>query len=215
MLTSSVIITSHDKMRYEWLEATLRSVYMQTRPADQVFLVSTYNTFPAPTENLACISLPQEERYMSMAGKLNVGISISYTDTFVPLADDDILDPTFLEKTLGAMESVYGKEIAYTDMELIGIDPRTVKSPSWDFENIASGKVIPITSLIKKSVWEASPYKPIDYLDWEFWWQAYDNGFHSIYVDEPLFKYRTHQNQLSRVCDVSEARDKVLQLHKE
>jgi hypothetical protein len=129
------------------------------------------------------------------------------------MGDDDLLDPTFIEKTLGAMEEWGYCDIVYTDMEMFGTDSRIVNSPDWTLEDIQRGNVIPITSLIKKSVWEAHPYIPIDYLDWNFWWDAFEDEGIACHFGEPLFKYRTHANQWSRNCNIEEAKKEVLRRH--
>lgn len=192
-LTCSVIVTSHDPKRIEWLKECLESVYQQTVKPDRVILINNHEEFP------------------DMASKLNYGISKCETDTYIPLADDDILHPNFVKRVLQTMQRDEC-DIVYTDMELFGIDPRLFISPDWTYENISKGDVIPITSLIRTDVWKKHPYEPIQYLDWNFWWSAYENFSTTSHVREFLFRYRTHPDQLSRNLTGDPAKE-VLQRH--
>lgn len=206
MKSCTIIVTSHDPSRKEWCLETLESIHHQTVLPDYAFIVSGHDSYPR-TGRETVFYVPQME---GMAAKLNFGIRIAWTETVLPIADDDLLDKTYLEETLLAMDA-NNADIVYTDYELFGTDCRTVLSGR--FTNTPETNVIPITALFKKDVWVASHYKPIDFLDWDFWWSALENGFTACHVPKPLFKYRTHPNQWSRGCNVEESAKEVRLLH--
>lgn len=211
-LTISVIVPVHTRLEY--LTETLQSIYQQTRPVDFVYVVSDRSDaleFVSPFfvhDNLTYCGSGET----NMAEKLNYGMFYSRTDTLFYLCDDDMLQPTYVEKALDIMEKT-GVDIVYCDMELFGIDRGLVKALDWKLENFQETTAVYGPVIMKKMVWEKLKFIFMPYLDWDFWWRACETGFTAHHLEEYLFLYRTHAGQSGRTLNVESCIAEVKNKH--
>ena len=215
MLTVSVVIPVHT--RVEYLREALQSVLNQTRQVNSVYIVSDREDARKEVSDLLFkkvhyISIPKTAGY-TQAESLNHGMELSMTDTVLSLDDDDLLCPSYIEHAVGAMLQTEA-DIVYPDMELFGIDNYTVEATDWTLDNFKKTTVPFGVSLMKKEVWSTIQYNSgLQYLDWDFWWTAFELGFTAYHLKEVGFKYRTHAGQRSRSCDVDAEIRKVKERH--
>jgi glycosyltransferase involved in cell wall biosynthesis len=211
-MSASVIIPVHD--RTEFIASALQSVYNQTRLFDGVYVIANINLdIEKEIGNYFEFSnfhIYKVKDDVGLAEKLNLGMSLAQTDFVLPLCDDDLLDPTFLNETSQAMDDFH---VVYTDRRLFGLDNRVVYSGDWNLEDFKRYNPIPFTSLVKRDVWKQLKFRNIPFLDWDFWWIACECGFSAYHVPEPLFRLRTHLGQYSRVVNVKDATKEVLDAH--
>lgn len=159
-----VIIPTQNK-RPEMLLEAQSSIIFQTRRPDAVVIAKSDDSF---------------------CDKLNTAIRESKCDVFVVLCDDDQLEPTFIEKTVGTMETT-GVDIVHTNYKHFGGESCLGGNPNH----------ISITSLFRKSIWsKTSGYANVPYPDWDFVLSCMEVGATSKYIDEPLWDYRVHGGQL-------------------
>ena len=159
-----------------FLSEALESLSRQTRRADEIIV--------------AIGQTPLHER-------LNDAIDASDCDAFIVLCDDDLLEPTYIEKTVARMVET-GADVVYTDLRHFGTRDAVWIAPPPDPTPDPDPNPLPVTSLCRKSVWaEIGGYTLGPYFDWDFWWSAIDAGATLAKVAEPLFLYRNHLGQAS------------------
>lgn len=148
--------------------------------------------------------------------KLNDAVNATRGDHIVILCDDDLLAPTYIEKCLRLMNQ--GADIAYTDRYLFedgqppteGIhlhqhgDKVPGLDPVWTQLELAGftfGATLPMTCMIRRTLWDRldghDPKMP--HSDTEFWYRAVLANARTAYFPEPLFWYRQHAGQESKV----------------
>jgi GT2 family glycosyltransferase len=186
-----VIIPSYSHP--EHLAEAMESVAGQTRQADE-FVVANTNG--------------------DLANSLNDAIRKSDCDAFVILADDDKLDPMFIEKTAAEMEK-RDVDIVYTDCHIFG-DRQEIGGAlgAWTRDNIDRNTVPLCTSLCRKSAWEkAGGYVKVPYYDWDFWWRCFYSGATAHWLRQPLFWWRDHGKGASRTESHVESRRFIINRH--
>lgn len=110
------------------------------------------------------------------------------TDFFVPLADDDILHPNFLERLLEASE---GADVVYPYCTVIGRNWNP--NGPFDADRLRSGNYIPSTALIRTSTFmELGGYDMVVAEDWSYWIKIISNNKVMRCVPEELWTYRFH-----------------------
>lgn len=130
-----------------------------------------------------------------LAAARNLGIAAARGRYVLPLDCDDGIDPTYLEKTVGALEAAPSAGIAATDTATFG-----AQETSWCLERpfepevLREANVITYCSLYRREVWEVvggyNPNMSAGYEDWDFWIGCAERGVRAVYVREPLFFYR-------------------------
>ena len=216
------IVPTHDRL--EFLPDALASLKRQTHPADKIIV--TGNVGPG-----IITDKPIDFR-------LNEAVESGDCDAFFILCDDDMLEPTFIEKTASVMEKT-GVDIVYTDRREFGsydfhnasgimkiiyaillfihavLFKRIVRAKAWTEKNIDHDTVPFITALCKKSAWRAAEkFDSVPFFDWHFWWKCFYAGATASHIPEPLFLYRRSPGQGGNHMDHRTTRKEVLALHK-
>lgn len=186
-----VIVPAYSHPQY--LDEALESIAGQTRRADELVVAHTNG---------------------DLVKALNISIERSDCDAFVILADDDKLDPMFLEKTVREMEK-RDVDIVYTDCHIFGDrNERGGALGKWTQENIDRNTVPLCTSLCRKSAWDkAGRYVAVPYYDWDFWWRCFYTGATAHWLKEPLFWWRDHKNGATKTENHVESRRFVINRH--
>lgn len=157
---------------------------------------------------------------LNWPAKLNDAVKTTAGEWVVLLCDDDVLDPRFIEECL--LHAEHG-DLIYTDRRIwaTGMDPFTAPvaryhsnnapggiygvkmSPEW----FVFGSSLPMTCLIRRTLWDKlHGYDcELPHADTEFFLRAVQAGARLIYVAEPLFCYRLHPEQQSRLDDTGPA----------
>ena len=169
-----VLVVVPTQLDRPFLSEALESLSRQTRRADEIIV--------------AIGQTPLHER-------LNDAIDASDCDAFIVLCDDDLLEPTYIEKTVARMVET-GADVVYTDLRHFGTRDAVWIAPPPDAP--PDPNPLPVTSLCRKSVWAmVGGYRLGPYFDWAFWWSAINVGATRAKVAEPLFLYRNHLGQAS------------------
>lgn len=148
--------------------------------------------------------------------KFNAIMDVAKGDYLVPLCDDDLIAPTYVEETLGAALGL-NADIVYTDRRAFhdGEDP--LASPHYrmhsalpvetdksygitiDERSFAFGSSLPFTHLVKKAWWAkmGGHDAAVPHSDTEWWYRSIKAGARTAYVPRPLFWYRFHPTQTS------------------
>lgn len=135
-----------------------------------------------------------EQENAGVVAARNAGIAVARGELILPLDADDGIDPTFLEKTVGALDADPGAAIAFTDVGLFGAQSEEWKMGPFDLEHLRTRNRACCTSLYRRALWEAlggyNPNMGVGYEDWDFWIGAAVRGARAVHVQETLLFYR-------------------------
>jgi hypothetical protein len=174
-MSLNILVIVPTKDRLEFLAGAVNSLERQTRRADETVIIGNVGAGP---------HFQYSED--TLAGRLNSTISRSRCDAFIILSDDDLLDPTYIERTEQEMERT-GADIIYTSIQHFG-----------EFNHVTRNNE-PVTALCRKTAWKsAGGYAEVPFFDWDFWWSCREAGARSVFLNEPLFLYRRTKEQLAR-----------------
>lgn len=164
-MTITVFIPT--KFERDYILESFESIYKQTRKPDEVIVIKGKN----------------------QADQMNHAVRMSTSDAFIYLADDDLLNPDFIERH---------------EQTMLETDADIVASHLQEFgqrDGIHHWGTKPfICCLIKKSVWEkvgGFPEWPDGQscVDGDFMDIVVKSGFKIERLNAPLWKYRVHSGQ--------------------
>lgn len=184
----------------EYLGAAVESVLAQTYENFEVVVVFDPGKSRPPAEVLK--DLPQDRlRFVNQAEKStapnarNVGVRNSSGDLILPMDADDLLAPTYLEKTVGRMLSEPTLGGVYTAVKMFG-DKEDVYDPEWTVKGIVTGTGGALICLLyKREVFDRiGGYNPRWRVgdDSDFFLKACRAGYKIVQLKEPLYLYRRH-----------------------
>ena len=193
------------------LDETLASVRAQTRPAAETIVVDDGST---GAETLAALERAERagarvlrQRNQGLGAARNAGVRASRSDLVVPLDADDLLAPTFLERTVGAWLRAGERTVVTTLVSWFGRDVATPEG-AW-LPRGADREVLPVhnvastaTALIPRALLdELGGYdSEMDaYEDWDLWCRAVRAGVEFRVVPEFLFHYRQRPGSMMKV----------------
>lgn len=184
----------------EYLAAAVESVLLQTYVNHEVVVVFDPGKSKPPEEVLK--DLPQERlRFITQAQKStapnarNVGVKASSGELILPMDADDLLDPAYLEKTVGLMLQDPSISAVYTSVKMFG-DKDEVYDPEWSVKGIATGTGGALICLLyRRELFDkVGGYNPRWRVgdDSDFFLKAERKGFKIVRLQEPLYLYRRH-----------------------
>lgn len=191
--TVSVILPCYNAHRY--LTRALDSVRAQTFRDFEIIVVDDGSTDPETVTYLN--QLPSDIRLVrqenrGLAGARNRGFAEARASYVVPLDCDDWLEPTFIEKTLAALEAAPERAFAFAQMVLEGDAVGQLVKHYNFFEQMFFNQ-LPYCLLVRKSAWAAvGGYDELmreGYEDWEFNIHLGSIGETGVEVPESLFHY--------------------------
>ncbi|MCX7164744.1 MAG: glycosyltransferase family A protein [Rhodocyclales bacterium] len=194
----SVVIPCYNT--HEFLGKTLDSVRAQTYSVDEIILVDDGSTNPSTIHFLDHVGddvrlVRQQNKGLPAAR--NVGFGVAKGDYVLPLDADDWLEPSAVEKLLGALTSQDKAAFSFCQMYMEG-DGQGVLAKNYNFFEQLFLNQLPYCLMLKKSAWEAvGGYDETmrrGYEDWEFNIRLGSMGYFGLAVAEPLFHYRIAQS---------------------
>lgn len=170
-MTSVTVVTPAIPERInDWLQQTIHSVNNQIVKPDMHLIGFDY-------ERVGCAA---------MMHRLLKSVE---TEWFVPLADDDILHPRFLERLLAASE---GADVVYPWCKVVGRNWNP--NSHYDPKRLLTENYIPSTALIRTSTFrELGGYDMVVAEDWSYWRKIVLNNKIMRCVPEELWTYRFHR----------------------
>lgn len=136
------------------------------------------------------------------AAARNTGIKKAKGNYIVCLDADDMLVPTYLEKTVQIADKSEDKVAFVTTwLQEFGVRVNIWESLDYDVAEMLVTNRVHAGSLFKKQAWEkVGGYKETrklqGYEDWEFWISLLEEGYKWAVIKEPLFLYRIRENSL-------------------
>ncbi|ROL57688.1 glycosyltransferase [Bacteroidetes/Chlorobi group bacterium Naka2016] len=195
----SVVITCYNLAQY--LREAVESVVNQTFQDWECIIVDDGSTDDTKQVALELISRYPTRRIVylhkkneGVAKARNYGIQHSKGKYILPLDADDMLHPTFLEKTVRILDEYPYFFIVYTDLQEFGERNNLVQAKNWDPLTLPYQNHLNYCSLMRREVWEEvggyNPNMVLGYEDWDFWIGSVQKGFTATRIPEPLFLYR-------------------------
>ncbi|MBS4070981.1 MAG: glycosyltransferase family 2 protein [Algoriphagus sp.] len=133
---------------------------------------------------------------MGLGAARNAGINQALGKYIFPLDSDNKLKQEFINEAIDILRK-RSADIVYGDPEFFGDfdEKRLFKPEKFDITKMLFYNYIDACALFSKSVWEKNggyevnmPFQGNE--DWEFWINAYKNGFNFLYINKPSFYYR-------------------------
>lgn len=131
----------------------------------------------------------------------NAGIRFARGEYILPLDADDMIDPSFLAKTVALLDQNPAVAIAYTDWVYFGAYRAKREAIDYDFTRLCTKEnLFTCTSLYRKKAWEAAGGYNSNMTrgveDWDFWIGCGEKGFTGQRIPEPLFFYRAKDQSM-------------------
>lgn len=121
----------------------------------------------------------------------NLGIQMTGNPFILPLDADDVIEPRYLEKTIAAINRT-GAGFVSTGMTRFGDINDYIPAKVRTYQEQLQSNQIPITSLIRRQAFKATPGYRANlpgWEDWGLWLDILKQGWDMAIVDEPLFTY--------------------------
>jgi glycosyltransferase involved in cell wall biosynthesis len=164
-----------------------------------------------------------EERGYQIIHQTNKGLSAARNTAIehakgryiLPLDADNMIKPELYRKAIEIMEADVNVSVVYSDCILFGERSEVRPTGEFDIQKMVAGNYIDACGVYRKQVWESNHGYDVDipnnaYEDWEFWLNAYANGFKFHYIPETLFYYRVSTTGLLRSASNPERRIKTV-----
>jgi glycosyltransferase involved in cell wall biosynthesis len=130
-----------------------------------------------------------------LADARNAGIKVSQGKYWVPLDSDDMIAPTFLEKTVQILDNKPEVGFVYSHIQHFGMANNLFPLPDFDAHTVVHiDNICCVCSLVRRSVWEEVGGYNVSmregYEDWDFWVGCIEKGWKGYRIPEALFMYR-------------------------
>lgn len=142
-----------------------------------------------------------EKQNGGLSDARNAGIRFARGEYILPLDADDMIDPSFLAKTVALLDQNPAVGIAYTDWVYFGAYRAKREAIDYDFTRLCTKEnLFTCTSLYRKKAWEAAGGYNSNMTrgveDWDFWIGCGEKGFTGQRIPEPLFFYRAKDQSM-------------------
>ena len=201
---TSFVVTCHNLGRY--LDETLDSLEAQTDQDFEVIVVNDGSTDGATCRLLADLSRPRTSvlhiERQGLPGARNAGAARA-RGAFLCMVDaDDLLEPTYLERSLAALSAAPGVAFASHWLRAFGDEQWDWTPNDWTFPALLHANTINGAALMRRELFDAlggfDESMTDGCEDWEFWIRAVAAAHQGTIVPEFLFRYRRRSDSMSR-----------------
>lgn len=193
----SVIIPVHDLGRY--LAETVQSVLDQTCQDFEILILDDGSTDPETCALLDDFQRPRTKVFRGpnrgLGPARNFLLGEAQGRVICALDADDLLHPTYLERTLAALEADPELAFVSTWLRTFGIEEEVYRPTSCDLETLLAECQIHCSSLVRREVLDAvggydgaMPHMGDE--DWDLWIRILRAGYRGQILPEVLFDYR-------------------------
>lgn len=195
-MNTSIIIVCWDWAKF--LDGAILNAKEQTKKAEIIVLTDGKSEEVKRIAQFHKVKLIESQRKNNVA-RLNEAVEVAKAFYIIQCVDD-FLKPSYVKK----VENIFIKnpqiEIVYPDLEQFG-DAQGRLEASFGEHTLENNSLF-VSSAVRKSLWlrlggydEEIPYSQLE--DWDFWVRAYRANTKSYHLQEPLFCYRRHAEQMS------------------
>lgn len=203
--TTSFIVTCHNLGAY--LDETLQSLAAQTVQDFEVVVVNDGSTDGATCRLLADLVRPRTRvvhiERRGLPGARNAGVRHAAGRYLCMVDADDLLEPTYLERSVEVLDSQPDVAFASHWLRAFGDQtwdwtPTDCGLPALLYDNTLNG-----AALMRREMFDAVggfDETMVDGCeDWEFWIRVVDAGHAGVIIPEFLFRYRRRADSMSRM----------------
>ncbi len=203
----TVVTPVYNLVRY--LPETVASVDAQTYPHWEHVIVDDGSTSAEAAALLGTYEragrtvIRTENRGIGAAR--NTGFSAGSGEYLLALDSDDRLAPTFLERTVAALDAAPGAGLAAPGFTMFGAVRGRRLAPEFDLVALLCGNVVGAFAVIRRRCWEEAGGYPersdtldLDGIDdWSLFLSIIGRGWTWVTVPEYLFEYRVRRDSKS------------------
>jgi glycosyltransferase involved in cell wall biosynthesis len=203
----SVVIPCFNYGRY--VEAAVASVQAQTLRRIELMVIDDGSTDPATRQVLAGLvergTAVVFQCNRGLAETRNVGAAFARGKYLCYLDADDVLAPTYLERTVARLEADASLGCCYSWARCFGEEDSIWQTRDLDPWYLARSTTAPSHAVIRRAAWEAvralngrgflSTWNGY-FEDWVFWIELVECGWRGEAIAEPLIHYRVHGGSL-------------------
>ena len=207
----SVLIPCHDLGRF--LDEAVESVLQQTRQDFEILVVDDGSTDAATRELLASYERPRTRvlttPHRGLARARNLALEHAAGEYVCALDADDRLEPTFLEKTVAALERDPSLTFVSCWLRTFGDEDWVWRQERCDLAAVlAEDTVLTAAPVRRQAVLAAGGWDPgmpaPGYEDWDLWITLLERGARGEIVPEVLFAYRRRPGSMSEQYQCAE-----------
>jgi glycogen synthase len=196
-----------------YITETVASAFAQTHASIEVIVVND-GSF---TEDDWILGELAAEYPLSVLSQLNsglgaarnFGVTQSRGRYVLPLDADNMLEPTFIERTLEVLESDPAVAYATTWSRYIDADGRELEAPNIGYQPIGNGSPMierdniagDAISLMRRWLFDSGfSYNEdlVSYEDWDLYRRLHRSGHVGVVIPERLFRYRVRKDSMIR-----------------
>lgn len=203
----SVIIPCYNSEKF--LYETLDSVKMQTMKEWECIIVNDGSTDSSSIiaheyseRDTRFVIIDKENEGQSVAR--NVGIKASHGKYILPLDADDIIDKTYIEKSVNYLESHGDVKLVYCLAEYFGDIQGEWNLPEYDYKSLLWNNMIFCTAMFRRSDYDKTKGYNTNMVygneDWDLWLSLLGENDKVYRIPEVLFFYRKHGNSVTDVA---------------
>jgi glycosyltransferase involved in cell wall biosynthesis len=191
----SVVIPCHNYARF--LGQAIESALHQTYQPIEILVVDDGSTDDTSEVALRypvkLLVQPQE----GVCGAVNNGIRASQGTFVMRLDADDVLEPTYVEETLAALNRSPAAHFAYTEVAYFGAAAGTYPVEDFHPESLAERNYIHASALMRHAAFERlggydQTMAAARCEDWDLWLTFAEHDLPGVLVRKPLLRYRQH-----------------------
>jgi GT2 family glycosyltransferase len=205
----TIVISCYEQQAY--IAEAVQSALGQTWPA-RVVLVDDGSADDslrvARALGVECRALPHRGALLTF----RAGVELVETPYYLLLNGDDVLEPTFVERTRPLMDDP-AVGFVYTGFEWFGAAQRLFPAPPFDARALAYGNYVHAASLVRTGAYHAvggfDERFADHHEDWALFLAIARAGWLGVPVDAPLLHYRQHAVQSrnrAEMASIEEAR---------
>jgi len=211
----SVLIPCYNLGRY--LDETVDSALAQTLGDFEVIIVDDGSTDPFTIELLADYRRPKTRVFATEnrgAGSArNLAIENAAGEYLCALDADDLLDPSYLERTAGALDAYPSLDFISSWVRMFGDEDRVWKQERCDLPALLAECTVCTAALVRKSAVLAVGgyccHRECSE-DWDLWISLVEHGFRGMILPEALFRYRRRHGSKSALWEQADANTRRL-----
>lgn len=192
----SVIIPNLNYGR--WLGQAIESALQQTIPPAEVIIVDG-----GSVDHSASVARRYPVRWIEQLRRghgtaRNTGIAKTSSDWIIGLDSDDWIESTYIERCLSEVHPSTGIVATALQWEGGSIGVQGVDEPV-TIDRLFYANRLFCASMFRRSAWmEIGGYSELPiYEDWDLWMRILAAGYGIAVIQEPLFHYRSHDQQSS------------------
>jgi glycosyltransferase involved in cell wall biosynthesis len=200
----SIIIPCYNAGKY--IDETIKSVLKQTFQDFEILIINDGSTDELTLQLLNNSKWNKTKIYhienCGVASARNYGIKKAIGKFILLLDSDDLIMPTYLEKTTDILNSNKNIKVVTCDVMLFGKINRAYKLPIYTFNKLLGQNIFVVTSLFRKDDFNNtngfSENMKLGFEDWDFWISLLKTGGEVYKLNEFLFYYRILSNSRNR-----------------